>query len=266
MVSGMLRSMPMDGPGAGIGLHAPPPAAQAIRCRGGTVEKAWLLSRRLCSQDGRFDVFPDAHFGVGFELAGGRCTLVCGGPITRRIRPYVGDSEIHWLRFRPGKLPRIADVAPRDLVNKPGIALDRIPGVDLDELGERLAAAEGIAGRLKILEAVLREEGPAALCQDRRCRQVLEMIDALDGCLRVEDLSREFGLSVRTLQRLLQEQVGLSPKQLLLNVRLQRAIERLRGRGRRDRLSECASACGFADQSHMIRVFRTQTGRLPSAF
>ena len=95
---------------------------------------------------------------------------------------------------------------------------------------------------------------------------VLEMIDALDGCLRVEDLSREFGLSVRTLQRLLQEQVGLSPKQLLLNVRLQRAIERLRGRGRRDRLSECASACGFADQSHMIRVFRTQTGRLPSAF
>jgi len=230
------------------------------------IEKAWLLSWRVCDETGHFEVFPDAHFGVGVELAGGHCRLISGGPITRHLRVHIGDSEVHWLRFRPGKLPRIADVRPRDLVDKPRIVLDRIPGIDFDELGERLTTEGSVRERLKVLETVFREKGPAAFCQDRRCRRILEMIDAMDGCLRVEDLSREFGLSVRTIQRLLLEQVGLSPKQLMLNVRLQRTIERLKRRTRPHGLSECASTCGFADQSHMIKVFRKQTGRLPSVF
>ena len=232
----------------------------------GTVEKAWLLARGVCDETGHFDVFPDANFGIGVRLAGTRCRVIAGGPITRRFRTYVGDSEIYWLRFRPGKLPRLADVSPRDLVDKPGISLDRVPGIDFGELGERLAAAACADERLRILDGVFREAGPASLCQDRRCRRILEMVDTMDGGIRVEDLSREFGLSTRSIRRLLQEQVGLSPKQLLLNVRLQRAIERLRQRTQPLRLAECASECGFADQSHMIKDFRKLTGRLPSSF
>ncbi len=232
----------------------------------GLVEKCWLLSGEDCDGRGRFEVVPDSHFGIGVVLEGDRCWLTVGGPITERIKPHVGDSEIFWLRFRPGKLPRIADLEPRDLVDKPGLRLDRIHGFDIDELGERMSEAGCARERLRILGSHFQALGSAPLCQDRRCARILEAVDALDGRLGVGDLAREFGMSVRTVQRLVGEQVGLTPKQLILNTRLQRTIARLRARPQGERLADVASECGFADQSHLIRDFRRLANRLPSAF
>ena len=233
---------------------------------GRLVEKTWLLSKHVCDETGHFDVLPDANFGVGVVLTETRCRMVLGGPITQQFSPYVGDKEIYWLRFRPGKMPRIADVSPRDLVNNSGMILDQILNVDSDELGERLLAASCVNSRLKILSSLLRQMESTPLCQDRRCRQILEMVDATDGAISVNGLSQEFGLSSRTVRRLLVDQVGLSPKQILVNVRLQRTIAKLNSQVHPVRFSELASECGFTDQSHMIKDFRKLTGRLPSSF
>ena len=230
---------------------------------GRAVEKSWLLSRRVCDADGRFAVLPDAHFGVGVVLQANLCRILVGGPVTRAFRAHPG-SGIYWLRFRPGVLPRLADVRPAELVGEPGILVDRVRGVDLDELGERLAGTPSTRGRLDIIGASLGPILEAPWAQDRRCVRVLELVDALDGRISVRDLAQETGLGTRTLQRLLMAQVGLSPKRLLQNVRLQRTAERLRAHAAPP--AEIALESGYADQSHMIRDFRRLAGRLPSTF
>src|SRR5512145_2208013 len=118
---------------------------------GGVVEKAWLLAPGDCDADGRFEVFPDAHFGIGVVASDVGCRVVAGGPITERFLAHPGEDGILWLRFRPGFLPRIADVRPMDLVDAPGILLDRVRGVDLDALGERLAETPDTRRRLALV-------------------------------------------------------------------------------------------------------------------
>jgi AraC-like DNA-binding protein len=233
---------------------------------GRVVEKSWLLSRRVCDAEGRFEVMPDSHFGLGFVLSESACKVVAGGPITTRIQPHIGATQIYWLRFRPGLLPRIADVRPSDLVNAPGILLDRLRHVDIDELGEQLLKTSCVRTRLETLGHFFGSLGDTDLCQDHRCRRILEMVDRLDGGINVHGLAQEFGLSSRTIQRLLLEQVGLTPKQLILNVRLQRTLAKLKDRVRTSSQAQLASECGYVDQSHMIKDVKQRTGCLPSDF
>lgn len=231
---------------------------------GGTAERTWLLSPRDCDAAGRFEVFPDANFGVGIVLTDSRCSAVVGGPITERFLAAPGEAGIHWIRFRPGLLPRLADVTPAGLVDAPGIELDRLLGLDLDDLGERMLRAPSVTARLRLLDQAFLSLGEVRSCQDRRCRRMLEMVDRLDGRLDVQELARESGLSVRSLQRTFLAQVGLTPKQLIANVRLQRTLERLRAWGRTPTShAGLAAACGFSDQSHMIRDLKRRTGRSP---
>lgn len=241
-------------------LHAPDAGL------GRVVEKSWLLSPRVCDAQGRFEVLPDGHFGVGVALSSSGCQLVVGGPITERIRPHVGKTEIYWLRFRPGVLPRLADVSPRDLIDAPGIVLDRVKHVEIEALKEQLARATGARARLETLGRFFDHLGDARACQDHRCRQILAMVDRLDGRINVLGLSGEFGLSARTIQRTLLDQVGLTPKQLIMNVRLQRTLARLRLTKPGRSLAHLAIECGYADQSHMIHDFQRLAGRPPGSF
>lgn len=228
---------------------------------GAVVEKSWLLSAARCDANQCFEVFPDAFFGLGVVISDGNCQVIAGGPITERFTAAIGSSEIYWLRFRPGLLPRIADVRPADLVDRPGIRLDRMPGLDLERFREQMLAETGVPGRMRLVDTAFAWIGERPVCQDRRCRRMLEMIEHQEGHLDVGDLSREFGLSARTIQRTLADQVGLTPRQLILSVRLQRTLTRLQS----SRLpgAELALRCGYADQSHMINDLKRRTGHRP---
>lgn len=81
---------------------------------------------------------------------------------------------------------------------------------------------------------------------------------------RVDELAREAGLSERSLQRLVEQRIGLSPKWLLQRRRLQDAVEALKaGRGT---LAEMAADLGYADQAHFTHDFRTVTGMTPGDY
>jgi AraC-like DNA-binding protein len=81
---------------------------------------------------------------------------------------------------------------------------------------------------------------------------------------RVAELAREAGLSERSLQRLVEQRIGLSPKWLLQRRRLHDAVEALKaGRGT---LAEVAADLGYADQAHFTHDFRTVTGLTPGDY
>jgi AraC-like DNA-binding protein len=81
---------------------------------------------------------------------------------------------------------------------------------------------------------------------------------------RVDEVAREAGLSERSLQRLVEQRIGLSPKWLLQRRRLHDAVESLKaGRGT---LAQVAADLGYADQAHFTHDFRAVTGMTPGEF
>ncbi len=87
------------------------------------------------------------------------------------------------------------------------------------------------------------------------------LLENLDGQISILDVSRACNLSRGYFIRAFRETTGVTPYQWLLNERIARARELLRGS--QVSLSEVAISCGFADQSHFTRVFTNVVGTTP---
>jgi AraC-like DNA-binding protein len=81
---------------------------------------------------------------------------------------------------------------------------------------------------------------------------------------RVADLAEHAGLTERSLQRLVEQRVGLSPKWLIQRRRLHDAVEGIKA-GEQS-LADMAARLGYADQAHFTHDFRTVTGMTPGEF
>ena len=94
--------------------------------------------------------------------------------------------------------------------------------------------------------------------------QVVRFVEERTEITRVAQVCEHFGLSERTLQRLTQRRLGLSPKWVIQRRRLHEAADRLRsGTGN---LATVAAELGYADQAHLTHDFRSVTGLTPGEF
>lgn len=92
-----------------------------------------------------------------------------------------------------------------------------------------------------------------------------EIIDArLDGTVTLGELATACGLSVSHFTRAFRLSAGTPPHRWLLGRRVERAKTLLSSS--RLPLSQIALDCGFADQSHLSRVFRRATGLSPAVW
>jgi AraC family transcriptional regulator len=98
--------------------------------------------------------------------------------------------------------------------------------------------------------------------QIKRAKEILA--SNLDGRVPIKEVARECGLSVSHFSRAFRRSVGAAPHNWLLTRRVEVAKEKLRD-GRLS-LIDVAMACGFADQSHLTRVFTRMAGTSPGAW
>jgi AraC-like DNA-binding protein len=82
--------------------------------------------------------------------------------------------------------------------------------------------------------------------------------------IAVADLAAAAQLSVSQLERAIRRALGLSAKQLLLRLRLEEAIRRLRTSDAS--VAQIATECGYYDQSAFTRQFRRVVGLSPGAY
>lgn len=94
--------------------------------------------------------------------------------------------------------------------------------------------------------------------------EALEMMGSnVEEPLRPDEIAGYLGVSRRTLERLFQRQLGMSPAQKYLELRLERArLAMLRGSRS---LEEVAQSVGFASPSHFIVRYRQAFGKTPAA-
>lgn len=92
----------------------------------------------------------------------------------------------------------------------------------------------------------------------------LEMMESnVEEPLKPDEISGYLGVSRRTLERLFRRQLGMSPAQKYLEIRLERArLAMLRGSRA---LDEVAQSVGFTSPSHFIARYRQAFGSTPAA-
>jgi AraC family transcriptional regulator len=196
------------------------------------------------------------------------------------------DKPYHSVHFY---LPRAALNAIADDVNAPRIGdLNYKPGQGIDDatifsLGSTTLPALGHpdqANRLFVdpialavgihvaqtyggMRPVSRPaRGGLAPWQERRAKEILNA--NLDGGVPLKDVARECRLSVSHFSRAFRRTMGVAPHNWLLMQRIEVAKEKLRDT--RLSLLDVALACGFADQSHLTRVFTGMVGVSPGAW
>lgn len=104
--------------------------------------------------------------------------------------------------------------------------------------------------------------GGLAPWQQIRAKEMLE--SHLDGGVSLTEVAAECRLSTRHFARAFAQSMGVPPHRWLLQRRVERAKTLLRESELC--LSEIATKSGFADQSHLTRVFTQSVGESPGAW
>ncbi len=214
-----------------------------------------------------------------FDLGMGGRTVSC--PAGAVVIEPAGES--HTNRMEEGGAHVLAlqfNPADGDLREASGGALDH--PCQLRDLAI-LACAWRIAGELKRPDAVTslaieglglemiaeasrrRTGGPAKGSAPRWLRTVREMMHTryLEP-LGAGQIAREAGVHPVHLACVFRRHTGVSLGTYVRELRLERAAARLAGS--EDPISDIALECGFADQAHLTRAFRSRTGTTPDRY
>lgn len=99
---------------------------------------------------------------------------------------------------------------------------------------------------------------------DARVRKALALLrESLDATVSMTVLASRAGLSVRSMNRRFLEELGLTPRQVLIQMRIGRARELLLEGAP---VTQVALDCGYRSLSRFITAFRQLTGQVPSEF
>lgn len=130
------------------------------------------------------------------------------------------------------------------------VLLEDLWGREALDWVEKLRSARSIPERIEVVEHQLgrilasTEASPPALVH-----QSMQYIYEYKGNLSVKDLADKVSFSQRHLRRAFDEELGLSPKEMLGIVRFQSVLEELHG-GNYSSLTDLALQHGYYDQSH----------------
>jgi AraC-like DNA-binding protein len=132
-------------------------------------------------------------------------------------------------------------------------------------LVERLAEADGWRARFELLDAMLAPRFASAPPPSREIEWAWRRLRETHGRVAIGALARELGWSRKRMVARFREQVGLPPKTAARVMRFERARELAQADSRPD-WARIAVECGYYDQSHLTRDFRSVTGLPPATF
>ena len=90
------------------------------------------------------------------------------------------------------------------------------------------------------------------------------MLDPKTRDISLEETARNLGTSYSSFRRTFREQMGVSPHQYRLHLKVSQAKELLLSTN--SSIKEIAFHCGFSEEQYFCRLFRKATGRTASSF
>jgi len=172
--------------------------------------------------------------------------FVCGPQRASASRSLAGRAKIAGVSLRPGAGAILG-------VSAIGLPRDWLSLAELG-LGAALPSGDGLDPVFGWIA-----ERAARIDVDSRVERALARLNGAVSPPSVASVARSAGVSERTLVRLFERRVGMSPSAYRRIVRFNRAVAALRSAAA-DNLADLAFSLGFADQSHMARDLRELGG------
>jgi AraC-like DNA-binding protein len=191
--------------------------------------------------------------------------VVVTGVVTRRFDVTIRDAGwVYAAKFRPGGLAALTGVPARTLRDATVPASDVLDHATTDALLELGPDVSGDDCRRRFDEVLARLVAPP----DDDYRLLLDVIAAMlvdRSLLRVAQVEEHCGVGTRTLQRLFERYVGVTPKWVLSRYRMHDVVTDLDA-GYGGSLADLAAKYGWFDQAHFTREFTDLVGVPPGAY
>jgi AraC-like DNA-binding protein len=222
------------------------------------------------------DIVPDGHHELIFHLqenAASRKTdtyhwsteptaFFAGQTLQSYSLQLAPGAILYGIRFYPHTLAPFFDL-PAAMLTDQLLSIDDIPTAAI----LRSCITDNAQTTFSRLERMLYSR-IAALQPSGSFEYVDAAVAAIlrhNGHIKIDALIHRTGISVKHLDNSFKKFVGITPKTLCNIVRLNHFI-RYKERHLSKSLTECAYEAEFYDQSHLIKLFRTFTGKSPKAY
>jgi AraC-like DNA-binding protein len=193
---------------------------------------------------------------VNLTVADDGTAAVTGVASSHGIRVLEGDRKVLGVAFRPGGF--------RPFLGRPVATItDRVvPAAEI--FGPDVFAPDVLS--IDNVEDVLRRRLPAE--PDHRAEEAADIVATIAAkpeITRVDELVTMRSTTIRQLQRLFAEYVGINPKWVIRRYRLHEVTERL-AKGAAIDWAGLAADLGYADQAHFVRDFTKMFGESPTQY
>lgn len=192
--------------------------------------------------------YPNVH--LTFQDGGATVHGVSSG---HQIKVLEGSAGVFGVAFRPGCFRPFLRASVSTITDR-SIEAGAVFGRDLPESLDVAA-----------VEQFLRRHLPQPDPRAEEAADIVAWIAARSEISRVEALAHDLGTSLRQLQRLFAEYVGIGPKWVIRRYRLHEVTERL-AKGADIDWASLAAELGYADQAHFGRDFKQMFGEPPTRY
>ncbi|GIH97696.1 AraC family transcriptional regulator [Planobispora siamensis] len=172
------------------------------------------------------------------------------------------EGRVLGTRFRPGGFRPFLGAAVSRLTGR-FVEIGEMYGTAGATVVERVLAEPDPRAAVALVETFLLDLEPDPDPLAEEAAALVAMAEDEVSVTRVDELAARSGRSVRSLQRLFRDYVGIGPKWVIRRFRLHEAAERIyRGLD----LATLAAELGYTDQAHLTRDFTAAVGMPPAAY
>jgi len=226
------------------------------------VEHYWSVHWDLRGQEPfLLETLPHPSVHLIFEEGSSRIVGVMQGKFSAFLE---GKGQVFGVKFKPGAFYPYLNSPVSNLTD--GVfSFMEIFGADGKSLEEKILSHDDELKKIELAEKFLRERMPE---RDENLVVIGEIVDLIVGdreITKVDDILLQLKLNKRTLQRLFRQYVGVSPKWVIKRYRLHEAAEQFATSSVTD-WPRLALDCGYFDQAHFIRDFKSIVGRSPAEY
>jgi AraC-like DNA-binding protein len=243
------------------------------------VDCYWLLEGepQPSNQPVREKVLPHAHpemvfvYGNPFKASFGDDTLrrMPRSFIVGQLDKYInlettGTTGALGVKFKPDGLYQLLQLPMTAFTNRSPILTD-VLGAAAVELTAQVLSANSPYKRIDLVEQFLLKRVPSKPNALPYIPKAINKIMNSGGSVSVGELTDEFGVSERQMERKFLERVGLTPKLLARIARINHVFKLLKMYPQFSWL-DVIYTCGYFDQAHFIRDFKNLAGETPTQF
>ncbi|WP_435235319.1 helix-turn-helix domain-containing protein [Psychromonas sp. PT13] len=183
---------------------------------------------------------------------------VYGTPLEAMEVNLITDHRYFGVRYQSGVMPDFFNISAGDLTDNHYSLNDLIP--NSNQLLEQVTTENNFLMQVNAFHQFMNEQMQRK--HSPITTNIINEICKRQGNVKIKELEKTTGFSLRTLQRKFQDDMGMSPKTYSRIVRCQSAIYKI-NHDEKMTFLDLAFDLGFADQPHFLKEFKKLVSTTP---